>query len=85
MKFNYYDAPPQKVFDDIKENATKIWNTYSDEFGYRSDKIDRIKDIKNIQDNAWYIVAMFDYINQSKLLNMVTTETGRMIRKARGH
>ncbi len=36
MNFNYYDAPPQEIFDDIKENATKIWNTYSDEFGYRS-------------------------------------------------
>ena len=85
MNFNYYDAPPQEIFDDIKENATKIWNTYSDEFGYRSEKINRIKDIKNIQDNAWYIVAMFDSNNQAKLLSMVNPETGNMILKARGH
>lgn len=85
MSFNYYEAPSQKIFDDIKENATKIWNTYSDEFGYRSEKINRIKDIKNIQDNAWYMVAMFDSNNQTKLLSMVQPKTGEMIIKARGH
>ena len=85
MGFNYYDAPPQEIFDDIKENATKIWNTYSDEFGYRSEKINRIKNIKNISDNAWYIVAMFDGGNQAKLLSKVNPETNRMIKQARGH
>ncbi len=85
MSFNYYNAPPQEIFDDIKENAVKIWNTYSDEFGYRSEKINRIKNIKNIQDNAWYIVAMFDSNNQAKLLSMVQPKTGEMIIKARGY
>ena len=85
MSFNYYQTPPLEIFNDIKENAIKIWNTYSDEFGYRSEKINRIKNIKNIQDNAWYIVAMFDSNNQAKLLSMVNPKTGNMILKARGH
>lgn len=83
MSFNYYEAPPQEVFDDIKANAEKIWRTYDDTHGYASEKIKRI-DINNIKDNAWYIVAMFDYDNQAKLLEMVKPETAKMIRQARG-
>ena len=81
MEFNYYDAPSQEIFDDIKENAIKIWNTYSDEFGYRSEKINYIKDIKNIKDNVWYIIAMFDSVNQRKLINMVQFKTAEIIQK----
>ena len=82
--FDYYKAPPQEVFEDIKKNAIKIWEGYSDEFGYRSEKIDRIKDLENIQDNAWVMVAMFDPINIAILLSMVELETAKMIQKARG-
>jgi len=84
-KFDYYKAPPEKIFNDIKENAIKIWQTYSDEFGYQSEKINRIKDIENISDNAWYMVAMFDSSNQAKLLSMVKPETAEIIIKARGY
>lgn len=75
----YYTAPPQKIFDEIKEAAIKLWNTYDDSYGYASGKISRIKDIKNIKDNAWYIVAMFDCNNQRKLCEMVGPETAEMI------
>lgn len=85
MGFDYYNTPPQEIFDDIKDNAMKIWNTYDDEFGYRSEKINRIKDIGNIKDNAWYVVAMFDQSNQAKLMSMVQPKTAEMIIKARGH
>jgi hypothetical protein len=81
-KFDYYTKPSQEVFDDIKENATKIWNTYSDEFGYRSEKLNRIRGMENVSDNAWYMVAMFDYINQAKLLTMVKPETAKIIQQA---
>lgn len=84
MSFNYYEAPPLEVFLDIKENAQKIWRTYDDTYGYASGKLERI-DIENIKDNAWYIVAMFDWENQEKLLKMVRPETADMIRLARGH
>ena len=74
-QFNYYDAPDQDVFDDIKANAITIWQTYDDTHGYATEKINRIKDITNIKDNAWYIVAMFDQSNQKKLFNLVTEKT----------
>lgn len=78
----YYITPPQKVFDEIKENAIKIWQTYDNQFGYVDEKVNRIKDIKdikNFKDNAWYIVAMFDSNNQMKLVSMVSEETADMI------
>jgi hypothetical protein len=76
----YYTAPPQKVFDEIKAGAMVIWNEYGEP--YRTEKLDRIKDIQNVQDNAWFMVAMFDHINRGKLLSMVSTETAEMIRDA---
>lgn len=82
--FNYYEAPPQEVFDDIKLNAQAIWRTYDDTHGYATEKLERI-DINNIKDNAWYIVAMFDGHNQERLLKMVKPETADMIRLARGY
>lgn len=82
---DYYKTPPQKVFDEIKEAATKIWNTYDDTYGYRTEKLERIKNITNVSDNAWYIVAMFDSNNQAKLISMVSKETGDIIIDVRGY
>lgn len=78
--FDYYQAPPQHIFDDIKTNAEKIWRTYDDTYGYATKKLQQI-DIKNTGDNAWYIVAMFDLPNQNKLLSMVEPETAKYIKK----
>lgn len=75
----YYTAPSDEVFEDIKTNAIKLWQTYDDQYGYATDKVNRIKDIANVQDNAWYIVAMFDIENQVKLIGMVKPQTGLLI------
>ena len=75
----YYTAPPQAVFDEIKAAAIEIWKTYDDTYGYATDKIDSIKDIQNVKDNAWYMVAMFDAPNRVKLLLKVSDATKLMI------
>lgn len=82
---DYYQAPSQEIFDEIKEAATEIWNSYDDTYGYATEKIDVIKDLKNLRDNAWTIVAMFDGSNQSKLLNLVSPEAADIIREIRGY
>lgn len=79
----YYTAPADKVFNEIKEASLAIWNTYSDP--YRTEKVNRIADLENIKDNAWYMVAMFDSQNQAKLLAAVSNETAAHIRRARGY
>lgn len=73
--FNYYEAPSDAIFNEIKAKAIEIWGTYDDTYGYASGKIDRVKSIENVKDNAWYIVTMFDSENQQKLLSLVNQET----------
>ena len=85
MPFKYDDTPDQKVFNEIKEAAIDIWKTYDDQFNYATNKINRIKDIDNFKDNAWYIVAMFDIHNQAKLMEAVSEETKQQILLARGY
>ena len=79
-KINYYETPLQIVFDDIKENAIKIWQTYDNTYGYVDEKVNKVKGIKNFKDNAWFIVAMFDYKNQAKLLEMVQPKTKEILK-----
>ena len=63
----YYTKPSDECFEEVKQAAIDVWNTYDNEYGYATEKINGIKDIKNVSDNLMYIVAMFDQNNQSKL------------------
>jgi hypothetical protein len=67
----WYTAPPDNMFEDLKQGAIKIWNTYDDEFGYATGKINTIKDMKNFKDNYAVIIGMFDYPNQCRLISAV--------------
>jgi len=66
----YYTAPKQEIFENIKAASIQIWQIYDNEFGYVDEKVNQIKDIKNIRDNTCFIVAMFDQKNQYKLYRM---------------
>lgn len=74
------ETPLQSIFDDIKKNAIEIWNTYDNTYGYRTEKLNRIKDLENIRDNALYMVGMFDYQNQAKLFWMLEEDTKSYIK-----
>lgn len=69
----YYVAPSDEVFEDMKAAATVIWNRYDNP--YRTEKLDRIKDIGNIKDNFMYIFAMFDTSNQRACASLLKKET----------
>ncbi len=73
--------PAEEEFNDVKENAMRLWSTMGDEPTYSREKIARIKDISNIEDNFMYMVAMFDIYNQEKLANMLRPETRLAIRE----
>lgn len=70
----YYKAPNNKIFEEVKKAAIEIWNTYDNTYGYASEKVDRIKDLKNVSDNFMFIVAMFDSNNQSRLGALISPE-----------
>lgn len=69
------EAPNQQVFDEMKAAATAVWTeNYSDEFGYVTEKLDRINGLNNIQDNAMVFFRMFDWINQDKMISKLGPE-----------
>ena len=78
---NYYDAPTDEQFKEVKEKAIEIWSGYDNQFWYADEKIGAIKDINNISDNFMYIVSMFDSSNQRKLAVMLSDETNLAIRE----
>ena len=63
----YYTAPSEEIFDDFKQAAIAVWNTYDDTYGYASGKIAHIKELTNVKDNYAHIVAMFDASNKIKM------------------
>ena len=81
MQELYYIPPEDKIFNEVKEEAIKIWGSYDDTYGYASEKIGRIKDIENIKDNFMYIVAMFDSNNQNKLMQNISFEAQQAIKE----
>lgn len=79
----YYTPPEDKLFDELKEKAIELWrevDSDNDKYGYASEKINKIKDIKNISDNFMYMVAMFDHENQKLLAEKVSDETRNAVR-----
>lgn len=77
----YYIAPNQEIFNDIKINAINIWRTYDNTYGYVDEKVGRIEKIENVSDNCAYIVGMFDSNNQNQLYWAVKDETKKWLEK----
>lgn len=71
----YYTPPTNEQFNELREKSIEIWNTYDNTYGYADEKINRIKDIKNVEDNFMFMVAMFDINNQAKLAKKLSPET----------
>ena len=77
----YYTPPKDEYFNEVKEKAIQLWFTMGDEPSYSREKIGRIKDLKNIEDNFMYMIAMFDIYNQRRLSNELSEETRKAIRE----
>lgn len=75
----YSIAPSDDCFNDMKAAAMVVWNKYREP--YRSQKLERVKDIKNVADNFIYIFAMFDTENQIKVVAQLKEETKEALRE----
>lgn len=88
MNSEYYQAPSDKSFEDMKRVAIERWRSYDPTYGYPDEKIDSFKDIKNIGDNFMYIFAMFDVQNQRLVVERLKATTRHELMKrliAGGH
>lgn len=68
-------TPTQEIFNEMKTIATNIWNTYDNEHGYVTEKLDRINSIENFQDNSMVFYRMFDFQNKNKFKSSASLET----------
>jgi hypothetical protein len=69
------ETPSIEIFNEMRAAATQIWNTYDNQFGYVTEKLNRINSLENIQDNAMVFYRMFDWENQTKFRNLVSHQT----------
>jgi hypothetical protein len=69
------ETPDIQVFNEMLNKAISIWSTYDDTYGYASEKINYIKSLTNVQDNAMVFYRMFDHFNQSKFLENISSAT----------
>lgn len=74
----YYTAPSDEIFEEVKKRAIEIWKERAKEEtwdeNYLKEKLDRIKDLKNIRDNMMYIIAMFHTLIQNYLISTVSLD-----------
>ena len=75
----YYEALTQEVFEEVKKASIKRWESYDDQFGYATGKINRIKDLENIKDNGMTMIAMFDPNNQRILKGVLSAHSNEEI------
>lgn len=80
----YYTAPSDELFNELKEKAIELWTErYPADKSpfYAEEKVDRIKDLQNVQDNFMYMVAMFDENNQRLLASKLSVEARAAVRE----
>lgn len=77
--FDYYEAPSDKVFEDVKKKSIELWRTYDDTYGYASEKVERVQAIQNIKDNVYAIIGIFDTSNQAKLVQTLDEPARRFV------
>lgn len=68
------ETPSEAIFNEIKESAIKIWNTFDNQYGYVDEKVNRVNSIKNYEDNIMVCYRMFDTYNKSKMRVMLSNE-----------
>jgi len=77
----YYTAPTETAFAEMKQECINQWGTHDNTYGYVDEKVARIKDIANVQDNFMYMLAMFDHEGQRGVISRLTFTTQQAVRE----
>lgn len=76
-------TPSITIFNELKSASIAVWETYDNEFGYVTEKLEQVNSITNIQDNAMVFYRMFDYENQAKMRARLSQEAINYINENR--
>jgi hypothetical protein len=69
------ETPSKAIFEEMKAAAIAVWTeTYSDEYGYVTEKINIIESLTNYQDNIMVCFRMFDMWNQRTMMSKLSPE-----------
>jgi hypothetical protein len=68
------NTPSITIFEEMKSAAIAVWQTYDNQYGYVTEKLERINGITNVQDNAMVFYRMFDYENQARMREKLSQE-----------
>jgi hypothetical protein len=69
------ETPSEAIFEEMKAAAIAVWTeTYSDEYGYVTEKINIIESLTNYQDNIMVCFRMFDMWNQRTMMSKLSPE-----------
>jgi len=66
-----FEAPSEEIFEEMKQIAIEIWQTYDNTHWYVTEKLEIINSLNNVWDNAMVFYRMFDTPNQNKFLNTI--------------
>lgn len=78
--------PTNEVFEDIKQAAIAVWQTYDNSYGYVDEKLERIEQINNYGDSWITLLGMLDHPNQLRCIsNLKLKETGIFLNEMRLH
>jgi hypothetical protein len=67
-------TPSEEIFNEMINIASLIWLQYDNEFGYVTEKLERINSIQNHQNNVMTVYRMFDHMNQSKFIALASKD-----------
>ncbi len=70
-----HKTPSEEIFNEMKQEAIRIWQTYDNQYGYVDEKMERINSITNFKDNAMVFFRMFDNQNQFKMQQHLSPES----------
>ena len=80
MEKIYYQAPSDKLFEEMKKKAIAIWRLLDGDEYEEAEAVQRIEAMENISDNFMTILAMFDEGNQQDLLEHASQELREAVR-----
>ena len=69
-----HTTPSERIFDEIKEAATKVWQTKDNTFGYVDEKLAVVNRVQNNQDDVMICYRMFDANNQQIMRSLLSED-----------